>query len=394
MSARRHSCRALLYLRFRLSVFSGGTNLRVGHYKHTSGTIRLTVFPFPGFYFRLSARATRSCWIGRVGAAGSFSPYAACSTLRLVIAAWNPSQPEITDLIVQHDPRTLERLPVRKQQVLDVFHKFGNRQALRAVEALPERDGSLDAQAIDRMFVTVHWEMQRLSEEFYHGPRVHELLRAVIATIRSQGVAGPLRVVDVGCGIGYNIRWLAAHTPLAEQGVELAGVDLNSALIKEAARLARAENLPCQFVHGDAFSPEHSGQIYLSTGVMHHSRGDSLVKFLHRHDQPEIRAFLHYDFQPWFLAPFGLWFFHRLRMRTAIARHDGALSAARAYSASELTEAARRGARGFVSGMYGAQIWNPPAPRVFHTLFGVRPSLVQELRRQLGCRLQRLGELR
>jgi len=83
---------------------------------------------------------------------------------------------------------------------------------------------------------------------------------------------------------------------LAEQGVELAGVDLNSALIKEAARLARAENLPCQFVHGDAFSPKHSGQIYLSTGVMHHFRGDSLVKFLHRHDQPAIRAFLHYDF--------------------------------------------------------------------------------------------------
>jgi len=27
-------------------------------------------------------------------------------------------------------------------------------------------------------------------------------------------------------------------------------------------------------------------------------------------------------------------------------------------------------------------------------LFGVRPSLVQELRRQRGCRLQRLGELR
>jgi SAM-dependent methyltransferase len=311
-----------------------------------------------------------------------------------VIAAWNPSQPEITDLIVQHDPQTLERLPVGKQQVLNVFHKFGNRQALRAVEALPERDGRLDVRAIDRMFVTVHWEMQRLSEEFYHGPRVHELLRAVIAAIRSHGVAGPLRVVDVGCGIGYNIRWLAAHTPLPAQGVELAGVDLNSALINEAARLARAENLPCQFVHGDAFSPQHSGQIYLSTGVIHHFRGDSLVKFLHRHDQPEIHAFLHYDFQPWFLAPVGSWFFHLLRMRTAIARHDGVLSAARAYSASELTEAARSGAPGFVSGIYGAQIWNTPAPRVFHTLIGVRPSLVKELRRQLGRRAQRLGELR
>lgn len=303
-------------------------------------------------------------------------------------------QPEITDLIVQHDPQTLERLPVRKQDVLDVFLKFGNRQAIRAVDTLPERDGWLNARAIDQMFVTVHWEMQRLSEEFYHGPRVYELLRAVIAAIRSQGIADRLRVVDVGCGIGYNIRWLAAHTPLAAQGVELTGVDLNSALIKEAARLAHAENLPCEFVHGDAFSPQHSGQIYLSTGVIHHFRDDSLVKFLHRHDQREIHAFLHYDFQPWFMAPFGSWFFHLLRMRTAIARHDGVLSAARAYNSSELSEAARTGAPGFVSGIYGAKIWDTTAPRVFHTLIGVRPALVVELRRHLGRRALRLGELR
>jgi hypothetical protein len=104
------------------------------------------------------------------------------------------------------------------------------------------------------------------------------------------------------CGIGYNIGWLAAHTPRAAQGVELAGADLNSALIKEAARLARAENLPCQFVHGDAFSPQHSGQISLSTGVIHHFR----------HDQPEIHAFRHYDFQSSFLAPVGWRFFRAL----------------------------------------------------------------------------------
>jgi hypothetical protein len=66
----------------------------------------------------------------------------------------------------------------------------------------------------------------------------------------------------------------------------------------------------------------------------------------------------------------------------------------RAYNASELTEAARRGAPGLVSDIYGAQIWNTLGPGVFHTLIGVRPSLVQELRRQLGRRAQRLGELR
>jgi SAM-dependent methyltransferase len=308
--------------------------------------------------------------------------------------SWNPEQPEITDLIVRHDSHALARLPVRKQDVLEVFAKFQNGQALRAVEALPAEDGFLDAREIDRLFVQVHWEMQRLSEEFYHGPRVYEVVRAVIAAIRADGFSGTLRVVDVGCGIGYNIRWLAARTPLASQGVELTGVDLNSALTKEVNRLSTTENLPCRFVHGDAFSSDHSGQIYLSTGVIHHFRGEALEDFLRRHQRPETHAFLHFDFQPWFLAPYGSWFFHFLRMRTRVARHDGVLSAARAHTADTLVQAARTAAPEFASGIYGAWIWNTPAPRVFHTLIGVRRQLLPGLQSHFGRLASRLGELR
>lgn len=308
--------------------------------------------------------------------------------------AWNPTQPEITDLIVRHDPRTLDRLPVRKQEVLEVFAKFQNRQALRAVEALASTDGLLDPREIDRLLVTIHWEMQRLGEEFYHGPRVYEALRSIISAIRANGFVGPLHIVDVGCGIGYTLRWLAGRTPLAAQDVKLTGVDLNSALIKEANRLSTAENLPCRFLHGDAFSPDHCGHIYLSTGVIHHFRDEALLEFLRRHQRPETQAFLHFDFQPWFLAPYGSWFFHVLRMRTRIARHDGVLSAARAHTAQTLVHAARAAAPQFASGIYGAKIWNTPAPRVFHTLIGVRRSVLPKLKLHFGHRASRLGELR
>lgn len=306
---------------------------------------------------------------------------------------WNPSQPEITDLIVQHHPHSLVRLPVRKDEVLSVFAGFRNRKAIRAIEALPANAGILDPKAIDRTMLAVHWEMQRLSQEFHHGARVWELLLAFIAAIRHSGFRGTLRIVDVGCGIGFIVRWLAAHIPLAAENVELLGVDLNSLLIREAQRLALAEKLPCRFVHGDAFSREHSGHIFISTGVIHHFRGGSLTEFLHRHDQPETFGFLHYDFQPWFLAPFGSWFFHVLRMRTRISRHDGVLSTARAHSAAALTDAARAGAPGLASGIYGAKIWGTPAPRVFHTLVGIRRPLIPEFTRQLGRRARRLGEL-
>jgi 2-polyprenyl-3-methyl-5-hydroxy-6-metoxy-1,4-benzoquinol methylase len=311
-----------------------------------------------------------------------------------MFAAWNPAQPEITDLMVQHDPRTLERLAVRKQELVDVFSRFRNRKALRAVLALPEKGGTLEDREIDALLLTVHWEMQRLAEEFYHGHRVWELLRCVIAAIRQAGVRETLRIADVGCGIGYTTRWLAANIPLADHNMEVVGMDLNSTLIAEANRLASAEGLPCRFLHCDAFSREHSSHVFLSTGVIHHFRGDALREFLRRHEQPETQGFLHFDFQPWFLAPFGSWFFHHLRMRTAIARHDGVLSAARAYDAGTLTEAACGAAPGFAAGIYGARIWNTPAPRVFHTLVGLRRELVPELRRELGRHASRLEGLR
>jgi SAM-dependent methyltransferase len=311
-----------------------------------------------------------------------------------MLPAWNPAQPEITDLIIQHDPQTLARQAVRKQDILDVFSKFGNQKALRAVEALPDNAGILDNQAIDRILISTHWEMQRLAEEFYHGHRIWDLLRRVVATIRASGYREKLRVIDVGCGIGYTPRWLAAHIRPEHHGLEVVGMDLNSTLIREATRLAAAERLNCRFIQGDAFSREHSGHIYLSTGVIHHFRGPSLREFLKRHEQPETFAFLHYDFQPSFLAPFGSWFFHYLRMRTAIAKHDGVLSAARAHDANTLIEAARAAVPGFASGIYGAKIWKTPAPRVFHTLLGIRHSLELDFRSQLGIRAVRLGELR
>jgi 2-polyprenyl-3-methyl-5-hydroxy-6-metoxy-1,4-benzoquinol methylase len=307
---------------------------------------------------------------------------------------WNPNQPEITDLIVQYDPQSRARMPVRKTEVLDVFSRFHNQKALSAVQRLPENAGVLDERELDALLLTVHWEMQRLAEEFYHGHRVWELLRPVIAAIRHAGVAGTLRIVDVGCGIGYIPRWLAANIPFADLDIEFIGMDLNATLIAEAQRLAAAENLASRFLHGDAFASEHAGHILLSTGVIHHFRGEAFAEFLRRHERPETQAFLHFDFQPWALAPLGASFFHYLRMRTAIARHDGVLSAIRAYGARTLTEAARTSAPGFAAGIYGARIGKSQIPRVFHTLAGIRHALVPELRRQLRGHAGRLGELR
>jgi SAM-dependent methyltransferase len=269
---------------------------------------------------------------------------------------------------------------------------MGNARAARVVALMPAKDDILDPDAVDRLLVKVHREMQRLAEEFHHGRRLRELLVPIVQTIRKHGIGAPIRMVDIGCGTGYAIRWLAMHGALGDD-VELIGADYNTALIQEAERLAAMERLRCRFVTANVFRMSQPAHIYFTTGVVHHFRGEALSHFFAEHNRPGTQAFLHFDFQPTPFAPLASWFFHVLRMRTALARHDGVVSVTRAYSAQELTEAARSSAPCFLCGIYGGRIWNTPLPRVFHTLVGIRPELRDSFFLELGRRMSRMGPL-
>src|SRR5215204_939575 len=145
--------------------------------------------------------------------------------------------PEISDAIVSFDPDTLQRQPVKKADVLVQFRELRNHEAARIV---------------DKMLINSHCEMQRMSEEFQHGKRVAELLKPILNALRDGGVRNPIRIVDIGCGTGFVIRWLAASGSLGED-VELMGVDFNVALVNEAQQLAAVENLRCKFAVANAF---------------------------------------------------------------------------------------------------------------------------------------------
>lgn len=300
--------------------------------------------------------------------------------------------PEISDAIVSFDPETLERKPVMKSEVVREFSELRNRTAVRVVESIPERDGVLDTDAVDRLLVTSHCEMQRMSEEFQHGRRVGELLRPLIRALREGGVAGRIRVVDIGCGTGFIVRWLAAHNYF-DDDVEVIGADFNEALIAEARRLAAVEKLNCTFVVANAFRLDHPAAIYLSTGILHHFRGQGLADLLRQHDRQETHAFVHFDFHSSPMAPFGSWLFHAVRMREPLAKHDGVLSAVRAHKSRYLLEAARTAAPGFVSTIYGTSLWRMPIPRVFHSLVGIRPAYHEAFVRNMGGRIASLGKI-
>lgn len=292
---------------------------------------------------------------------------------------------EITDVLVAFDPETLARQPVAKHEVVDILRHAGQNRAAQLVERLPERDGMLDAHAIDRLLVHVHCELQRLSEEFQHGQRMADLLRPMLAALRQAGAPTPLRVLDVGCGTGYVMRWLARNGGMGEE-VELLGADYNAALIAEARRLANAEKLRATFLTANAFRLDQPATLLISTGVLHHFRGDELRAFFAGHASERTAAFIHFDFQPSWLAPIGSWLFHFARFREPIARHDGVLSAVRAHSGRTLLNAAKQGLPQFDTALYNTCLWGLPVPRPFHVLVGMRPALRGDFLKALGWR--------
>ncbi len=277
---------------------------------------------------------------------------------------------EITDLI-----RTWRtdggRSPVVVADVVERLRASGQHRAARIVSRMPARDGVLDDTAADALMVRVHCEIQRLAEELVQGRRVREVLDPVVRRLRAES-DGPVRVVDVGCGLGYQLRWLAAHGGWGD-AVELVGVDLDASLVAEAARLADVEGLGVRFVAGDAFRPgvavtRPGRTVVVSSGLLHHVPGDRLPAFFAAQDELGVAAFAHWDPKPGTLAVLGGWIFHRARMREPVSRHDGVLSIRRAHTAATLTAAARAGAPA-----YDVRCTGGPGPiEVVHAITGVR----------------------
>jgi SAM-dependent methyltransferase len=234
--------------------------------------------------------------------------------------------------------------------------------------------------------------MQRMSEEFQHGKRVAELLKPILQALRDGGVKNPIRIVDIGCGTGFVIRWLAASGSLGDD-VQLMGVDFNVALLNEAKRLATIENLRCKFEVTNAFRLDEPATIFISTGILHHFRDEALSYLLQQHCRAETCAFVHFDFHSSPMAPLGSWLFHAVRMREPLAKHDGVLSAVRAHKSRYLLEVTRSAAPEFASAIYGTRLWRMPIPRVFHSLVGIRPKYRDAFLSNMGTRLASLGKI-
>jgi SAM-dependent methyltransferase len=281
---------------------------------------------------------------------------------------------EVSDLVRALDPDTGGRLPVDRDEVVDRLLAEGDRRGAAVVRRLPtDADGALDPAAVDAVLLRCHTQLQRLSEELQQGRRVADVLGPLLAAIRQQtGVARP-RVVDVGSGLGHVVRWLAYHRPVG--AVELVGCDFNESLVAAATALAEAEQLDCAFRTADALALEQPAHVVMSTGFVHHLRGDDLTTFLRR--QEDTPAFAHWDIATGPLTRLGAWLFHRARMREPLARHDGVISARRAYDDAALVTALRDAVPDHVPLIVDASPRRNPLVAVLRPVLGLQPELVE-----------------
>jgi len=298
--------------------------------------------------------------------------------------------PEISDLVVDYDPETLARRPVHKSAVLEALTQHGNRWALRIARAFPAEDDVLAPRFVDAVLVRSHLELQRLHEEFLLGARVLEVLAPLVTAIGAVYPGRPVRVVDLGCGLGFVVRWLALHGGLPPH-VSLVGADYNATFTHAARALASEEGLPCAFVTGNALRLAEPATIVTSTGVLHHFRGAALEDVFAQQARAGTLAFLHFDIKPSVFAPIGSWIFHQARMREPLARHDGYLSAARAHDGDALLTAARTGAKGLRSALFDGDVGLLRLVRIMQAVVGVEPALEGPLLRAMGSRTRRLS---
>ncbi len=282
---------------------------------------------------------------------------------------------EITDLLWPVDAGGT-RLPALRAEVLAQLAGRGQQRAARIVARMPAAGGVLDAGYLDALAIRVHCELQRLSEELQLGRRIAALLAPLAAALRREAGGAPVRVVDVGCGLGYVVRALAAAAALGPD-VELVGVDLNPVLAAEASRLAGLEGLACRFTHGDAFEPglavtDPARTVIISSGLLHHLPAAALPEFFAAQGRLGVAAFAHWDIAPCRWSTAGAWVFHQARMREPVSRHAGVLSARRAHPAAVLQAAAQAGAPGYQVRVLEGPRWQPRALDVLRPVVGVR----------------------
>ena len=152
-----------------------------------------------------------------------------------------------------------------------------------------------------------------------------------------------LRIVDLATGSGDIPRLIVDHARKVGATVATDALDRQAATLEIAKRLSA--NYPeISFLEADMleWQPQTSHDLVLCTLVLHHFSEDDAVRVLQRCRELSQRFVLVSDLRRGLLASVGVYLLTALIFRDPMTKYDARLSAARAFSFSELAELARR----------------------------------------------------
>ncbi len=152
-----------------------------------------------------------------------------------------------------------------------------------------------------------------------------------------------LRMIDLATGSGDIPRLVAEYGRKVGAELQIDALDRQSATLEIAKRLT-ARYPEIGFVEGDVleWQPPEPYDIVFCTLALHHFSEDNAVHLLQRCRDLSRKFVLVSDLRRGWLATIGVHLLTATMFREPMTKYDGRLSAARAFSFSEMNQLARR----------------------------------------------------
>ena len=149
----------------------------------------------------------------------------------------------------------------------------------------------------------------------------------------------PLKIIDLGCGSGDNLRAIAKWCSTNEKTVELIGIDGNQNIL-DYARVQGTSSTHIQYVQADILADDFllpECDILISSHFMYHFSDEAIVDFLRKATSQVSTAIIFSELQRSRLAYFLFKLGGPLLPFTQMVKEDGLLAISRSFTRSELS---------------------------------------------------------
>ncbi len=145
--------------------------------------------------------------------------------------------------------------------------------------------------------------------------------------------AGPIRILDVGCGYGDGLRRIAQWARARRIAVELIGLDINPDTVTIAVEATPA-GTSIEWIHADvfAYAPRRPIHLVFSSLFMHHLGNAEVIRFLAWMEQNATLGWFVNDLSRGALPYHIFRVFAKLANFHRFVQHDGPVSIARSFS--------------------------------------------------------------